>query len=103
MPYALLMLLAAAGSNDDCDLRAAIAGELMFHHQSGADVRDLSRRASRSRLPDFATTLLARVVAVDVPFDPEARELAAYHFAAEIHAECLGAGDRTSWVVQASR
>jgi hypothetical protein len=83
-----LVMLALAGPAEECDLRATVAGRLMILHQSGASDATVLAAAPATRIPDFASGLLARVLEAETSFDDEARELAAYHFAAEIHAEC---------------
>ena len=81
----LVMLALGAG---DCDARATLAGELMILHQTGAPLQTVEAAAQASPMPDFAASLVERVLAAETSADGAARELAAYHFAAEVHAEC---------------
>ena len=88
MLHAPFVMLALAGPVDECDLRATIAGDLMFLHQSGAARPVVEAAAQAARMPDFATALVVRVLAAEVSDDGGGRELAAYHFAADVHVEC---------------
>jgi hypothetical protein len=92
MLHAPFIMLALAGASDDCDLRATIAGELMILHQRGTSAPTVSAAAQGTALPGLAASLVARVLAAEASPDDPARELAAYHFAAEVHAECRSAG-----------
>jgi hypothetical protein len=96
MLLAPLIALALAGASDDCDLRATIAGELMILHQSGSSRLALAAAAGGTRMPDFAAGLVARVLAAETSPDTSARELAAYHFSAEVYAECILPGAQLS-------
>lgn len=89
MFQAPIVLLTLAIAPEDCDLRATIAGELMGLRQSGAGTSAITAAALSTSIPDFASSLLDRVLAAETSGDASARELAAFHFAAEIHAECL--------------
>jgi hypothetical protein len=90
MLLAPLIALALAFAPDDCDLRATIAGELMILHQGGADALAVTAAARGAPLPEFAVTLVSRVLSAETSHHEPGRELAAYHFAAEVHSECLG-------------
>ena len=96
MLHLTMIILALAAADEDCDRRAAVAGELMMLHQSGAAPQALSAAAMATGLPDFALSLIARISAAETSTDSSARELAAFHFAAEINGECLAPGTRMS-------
>ena len=83
---AVLVLLTAA---EICDLRAETAGQLMILHQRGASSSTIAGAADDAADPAFARNLLDRVIAAETSDDSSAAELAAYHFAAEVHADCI--------------
>lgn len=85
-----LVILAVANA-DACDHRATVAGELMIHRQRGASVERLAELARRADSASDAAALLPRILAAETASEPAAQELAAFHFAAEIFAECSGA------------
>lgn len=88
MLHAPFIMLALAGPAEDCDFRATIAGELMDLYQNGASAVAVSRAAQSSPMPSFALHLVTRIVVAETSGDADARDLASFHFATEIHAEC---------------
>ena len=91
----IIFFMSLTGAEQECDRRATIAGQLMILHQTGATQQAVSAAAFATDMPAFASSLVGRVVSAETSPDGSAREMAAYHFAAAIHAECV-AGHRIS-------
>jgi hypothetical protein len=75
-----------------CDAEAHLAGQLMALVQAGAARDRIEAAVEAQSDPAWAAWILPRVLHAETSEDPEARELAAYHFAAEAHARCTGTG-----------
>ena len=81
-------LATSAQANELCDAQAELAGQIMALRQAEApqEVLEEAVREAGDRL--LAADLAARAYAHEVGTDADAREVASYHFAAEVYEGC---------------